>query len=887
MTEAAGMVGFRPAVARAAEATAAARARIAAQHAASRHVPGEQPAGGCQGWAVCVLGAELFDAIVRDVWDAIIADLPEADAARIVRHAALVAHGGFGRAEMAPWSDLDLMILHDGRASVLVADVARRLLQDLFDAGLEVGQSVRTVSEAIDLAATDATIMSSLLDCRALAGGDELVQRLRQRLRSTLARGRRRHVDRLVAARREESDKHGRSVAVLEPNVKRSPGGLRDIQLLRWLGQLVHGVDNLDDLAHAGGISRADADAVRDAREFLMWVRNDLHLAAGKPADDLTRDQQVRIAAAVGIESRAGLLGVERFMREYFGHTRRVAQAVDTMLRSLDRSGPMKSLANGLLGHGVDGTFRVGPLDVAALPASLPLVSGSMREIVRLAELSMLYDMPVARDTWEAVRAAVPTLSREPDPAANAAFLALFAHPARLATGLRWLHDVGVLEILIPPFAHARNLLQFNSFHKYTVDEHCILAVERAAGFAADDGWLGAEWRQLNRKRPLLLALLIHDIGKGFVEDHSVLGARIAKDVTSRLGLPSDEAEIVEFLVLRHLAMAQLAFRRDVGDDTIVAGLATDVGSPEVLRMLALLTAADVSAVGPGTWTKWKADLLGDLTYKTLGFLDGEGPTAAADRARKGLSRLIDGRAADDPVVRLARSLPDSYLGATPPERIVEELGRLSRLGDRGVFATARWQPETSTVLVTVGTSENVAAGIFHRVTGSLTSQRLEILAADIHTFADGRLIDHFTVIDPDYAGEPPADRLADIADGVRHALLDDRPPDFAARWNPFAPQIRPAPQPVRVAFDNESSRYATILEVFAHDAPALLYGVAKALFDAGLSVRAAKIGTYLDQVVDAFHVTTAAGGKITDPALQSAIRAAIEKAAAPVTRPA
>jgi [protein-PII] uridylyltransferase len=888
MIEAAGPVGFRPAVARAAEAAVAARARIADQHAASRRLSVERKVENCQGWAVSVLASELFDTIVRNVWAAIVADLSPEDASRIGRHAVLVAHGGFGRSEMAPWSDIDLMILHDGRARSLVADVARRLLQDLFDAGLEVGQSVRTVSEAVDLAATDATIMSSLLDCRALAGADDLVQRLRQRLRSTLARGRRRHIDRLVAARREESDKHGQSVAVLEPNVKRSPGSLRDIQLLRWLGRIVHGVDTLDDLAHAGGISRADADAVRDAREFLMWVRNDLHLAAGKAADELTRDQQVRIAAALGIESREGLLGVERFMREYFGHTRRVAQAVDTMLRSLERSGPMKALAQGLLGHGVDGMFRVGPLDVAALPASLPVVAGSVREIVRLAELSMLYDMPVARDTWEAIRESVPTLSREPDPAANAAFLALFAHPARLAAGLRWLHDVGVLEILIPPFAHARNLLQFNSFHKYTVDEHCILAVERAAGFAGDEGWLGEEWRALNRKRPLLMALLVHDLGKGFVEDHSVLGARIAREVAARLGLPGDEAEIIEFLVLRHLAMAHLAFRRDVGDDTIVAGFATDVGSPEVLRMLALLTAADVSAVGPGTWTKWKADLLGDLTYKTLGFLDGEGPSAAADRTRKGLARLLDGRPADDPVSRLARGLPASYLGATTPERIVEELGRLGRLGDRGVFATARWQPDTSTVVVTVGTSEAVATGIFHRVTGSLTSQRLEILAADIHTFADGHVIDHFTVTDPDYAGEPPPERLADIAEGVRRAILDDCPPEFTPRWNPFAPQVRPlAVSPARVAFDNESSRHATILEVFAHDAPGLLYGVAKVLFEARLSVRAAKIGTYLDQVVDAFHVTTADGGKVTDPGLQSAIRSAIERAAAPVTRPA
>ncbi|MFM7184566.1 MAG: [protein-PII] uridylyltransferase [Planctomycetota bacterium] len=865
--DAVGQVPLRPAVAAAAAATAEARRRIAQRHAS-----------GGDGWAVAVLASELCDAVVRDAWVAIVADLPPQAAEQVRRGVALVAHGGFGRGEMAPWSDIDLMILHDGRSGTVVADVSRRLLQDLFDAGLDVGQSVRSVAEAVDLAGRDATIMSSLLDCRLLAGPEEPLRRLQQRLRKALARGRRRHIERLVEARREEADKHGRTVFVLEPNVKRSPGGLRDVQLIRWLGRLAYGAETLDELALAGGISRADADAIRDAREFLMGVRSDLHLAAGKAADELTRGEQVRIAADRGIQPVGGQLAVEVFMRDYFHHTRRVAQAVETLLRSLRRSGPVAALAQGLLAHGIDGTFRVGPADVAAAPGQVARVAGSLREIVRLAELSMLYDRPVARDTWEAVRAAVNGLPCVPDPPAVEAFLALFAQPTRVAAALRWLHDVGVLEILVPQFAHARNLLQFNSFHKYTVDEHCLLAIERAAGFAAADDWLAAEWRALGRKRPLLLALLLHDIGKGFVEDHSVLGARIARDVATKLGLPGDEVEIVEFLVLKHLAMAHLAFRRDIGDDTLVAGFAADVGSPEVLRMLALLTAADVSAVGPGTWTKWKSDLLAALYFKTRDILDGDGPSAAADRGRRGLERLLEGRG-DDPVVRLARELPDAYLAATPSPRAVEELGRLARLQDGGVFATARWQPDTSTVAVTVGTRDDVATGIFHRVTGSLTSQRLEILAADIHTFADGRVLDHFTVVDHDFSGEPPADRLAEIGEAIRGAILGDRPPEFAPRWNPFAPQVKPEPRSVRVAFDNDSSGRATIIEVFTHDAPGLLYGVSKALFEAGLSVRSAKIGTYLDQVVDAFHVTEAGGGRIVDPARQRTIRAAIERA--------
>ena len=497
----------------------------------------------------------------------------------------------------------------------------------------------------------------------------------------------------------------------------------------------------------------------------------------------------------------------------------------------------------------------------------------------------MLYELPIDHATWDAVRDNVPNLAA--DSAARGLFLGLFARPQRLGHALRRLHEVGALEILIPEFAHARHLLQFNNYHKYTVDEHCIVAVERAAALQDEAGWLGDAWRQLNRKRPLLLALLIHDLGKGFVEDHSEVGARLARDVAARFGLPADEAEIVEFLVHRHLAMAHQAFRRDTADDSLVVGFARDVGSPEVLRMFAILTAADVGAVGPGVWTRWKADLLGELYFRTLNTLDGESPSVAAERHRQALDALLAGRGADDPVVRLARQLPLSYLHDTEPVRMLEELGKLQRLEPRGMFVGTRWQPATGTVAVTVATRESVASGVFHRLTGALTSQRLEILAADIHTLGQGLVLDHFVVHDPDYAGEPPAERLAEIADAIRAALRADRSPSFMPRWNPFAPQPNPATMtPARVRFDNESSASATILEVFAHDSVGLLYAIARTIFEQGLSVRSAKIGTYLDQVVDAFHVTDEAGRKVVDPERLAAIRRALERVAAPVTGP-
>jgi len=866
-----------PAVARARAAVADMRRRVAAQHAA-----------GAPGLATCGLASDLVDAIVVDLWEAAVAELPAAAAAAVRARSAVVAIGGWGRREMAPFSDVDLMFLHrGGGVPPDVAAVATRVLQDLFDAGLQVGQSVRGVDEAVRLASGDATILSALLDARPLAGDGALVERLASRLRGLVSRGRRRLAEALLAARREEVDRFGQAVALLEPNVKRSRGGLRDVQLAHWLGIVLYEANSWDDLARVDGLSRADAVALRDAADFLAGVRTDLHLAAGRAADELTRDQQARIATARGIEADGGLLGVERFMRDYLGHTSRVQRAVEALTARLHRPGPARRAAAGLLGHRVDGLFRVGPGDVAALPGGAADVAGSLPGIVRLVELAGLYDLPIEPATWAAVRESVPRLPREPDAAAVTAFLGLFARPEGLGRALRILHEAGVLEILVPSFAHARHLLQFNNYHKYTVDEHSIHAVERGAAFAADPGWLGAAWRELPRRRPLLLALLLHDLGKGFEEDHSVVGARLARETAGRLGLPADEAEIVEFLVRHHLAMAHLAFRRDAGDGSIVVGFAREVGSPEVLRMLALLTAADVSAVGPGTWTQWKADLLGDLYARTIGHLDGERPPPHLDRARRRLENLLEDRSGDDPVVRLARRLPASLFRDTPPERLVEELGRLVRLPADGISVAVRWQPETATVAVTVVTREDVATGIFHRVAGALAGQRLEVLAADIHTLDDGLVLDHFTVLDPDFAGEPPADRLTEVADAIRAALRAGGPPEFRRRWNPFAP--RPAAgtaPPPRVSFDTASSAEATIVEVFATDAPGLLHAVAREIFDAGLSVKSARIGTHLDQVVDAFHVTNADGSKPTDPARLDTLRRALEAAAAPVTGP-
>jgi [protein-PII] uridylyltransferase len=859
----------RAVVARAASGVTEARERMAAQNAA-----------GSPGTQVGTLASDLIEMIVLDVYHTIVEALPSDAADFVRREVAVVAHGGFGRREMAPYSDVDLMLLYERDPHGVVPGVARQLLQDLFDAGLDVGQSVRTVPEAIRLAEQDATVFSTLIESRVIAGPSRLGERLRSRLLVLVERQRKRLLLHLDEARGEERDRHGRSASLLQPNVKRSPGGLRDMQLVRWLGFIGWGETTFSGLVSRNVLSAADADSLREARSFLLGVRIDLHLHAGRSNDELSRDEQARIASERGLESTEGLLAVERFMRDYCGVTQGVMRILAHVRRQMGPAPWWRKLEARVLGHDVDRVFYVGPRSIGIWPAAFDQAVGSLASVMTLVELSMRHDRPIDEEAWEAVRAASASTEAValPDGASCQRFLQLFHQTTRLADALRSMHRVGLLERFVPAFEHARGLLQFNNYHKYTVDEHCLHTVERGIELADDPGWLGQVWRGIRRRRPLLLALLLHDIGKGRPGDHSEVGAVLAREAARALGLPDDEVEIVELLVAKHLLMSHLAFRRNVGDPSLVVGFARDVESPEVLRMLTLLTVADVSAVGPGAWTGWKADLLSDLYERTLSCLDGESPLRLADQRRAELQHLLDEQAVGEPVLRLARLLTPSYLQATEPQQILDELQQVVAIPPGELLVLTRWHPDTSTVGLTFAARKPIVRGVFHRVTGALSSLRLAVLSADIHSFDDEVVIDHFVAQDPDSVGEPPPRRMREIAAAIESVIRSGGRPSFPTVYAEASQTAALEDKfPPRVRIDNASSDTTTIIEVFAHDRVGLLYSIARAIYEVGLSVEAAKIGTYLDQVVDAFHVTEQGGGKVNDPERRRIIRSAIE----------
>ena len=391
---------------------------------------------------------------------------------------------------------------------------------------------------------------------------------------------------------------------------------------------------------------------------------------------------------------------------------------------------------------------------------------------------------------------------------------------------------------------------------------------------------MGRVYRGLKDKHLLHLTLLIHDLGKGLLEDHREVGLKIAEQTGWRLGLQPHETEIIKFLVHKHLRMNHLALRRDTSDEELVVRFAVQVGSPELLQMLYVLTAADLGAVGPDVWDGWKSQVLTDLYHRAMQQLAGDSPATTTDHLfeskREEIRASLSVYADEAWFSRHIDTLTTGYLSATPVEQAAADLRLLHDLEPGGVRAIARYEPAAATLQVTVGTSEAVAPGIFHKLTGALTSQGLEIRSAQIHTLAEGLVLDRFWVHDPDYSGDPPPDRIQKIIQAVELSLRPEtaQAPSFRRTWKAGEQRKLIAPKPqIRVNTDNSTSDRYTIIDVFAYDRTGLLYAVTRTFFELGCSVWRAKISTYLDQVLDVFYVTDQEDRKIMDQGRLDAIR--------------
>ena len=803
---------------------------------------------------------------------------------------ALLAVGGYGRRELCPFSDVDIMFLTDGSTDLAGVE---RMVRAIWDSGLELGHSVRTPEEALKFMAEDDVTAAALLEGRQLAGSEGLMRRFHE----TRTRYGKRHGEAFIQSKmaqlRRSIESPDRTIFVNEPNLKEGPCCLRDIQQIGWIERMRRGVLSIEEMALRGDFSHEEVRRLVAAYEFYLRGRCELHFSNNLRQDLLSQDLLADVTRGLGYCERATTdpdavrRGAERLMSEYYRHASAVLHFARYYLESGSqgtkflpriRQALFSSRVSSFLSLYDGRLYLTSDVDSADL-APERVLSVFQVALSRDVDLSEILASWIRRYSIESAQEFAH--SRE----VNIAFVQLLSGRGPVGRILTRLHETGVLARVIPEFQGLTSLVNFDGHHQFTVDEHTLRTLRELDAIEGDLSYSEREFVKvlstIHDRLSLRLALLLHDVGKAVPGKHDATGTEAAVVIGERLGLDAPTIETVEFLIYHHLAMFRFSQRTDCTEDRVVESFAALVGTPERLAMLYLLTYIDIRSVGPGTWTSWKGAQLADLYARTRTLLETGSPPetrqldevlelagVAGERKRRILEHCvqIDSRA---------------YERETIPERMgyhLDLVDQFLRSGSSQVGLDAQ-----------LGYSEITFATrdrphLFADFAGLLLSEGLNILGARIFSRRDGVAIDLFQVEIADRTQVPIEERVENLRRKLEvvereKGRVADLVVERARRYR--APPPRPVLAPPRVQVDNESSRMTTVVEVDAGDRTGLLYDLATTLSDLGLDVRAAKVSTLVDRAHDVFFVVEPGKGKILEPALIRRIEESLAQSAA------
>jgi [protein-PII] uridylyltransferase len=798
--------------------------------------------------------SEMMDGIVRKTFQKAQSQTPSLSVC-------LMAVGGYGRAELAPHSDIDLLLLYSASKKEDLPPLVEKILYPLWDLGLDVSCSSRSINECLKMAQSDLHIKTSLIDGRYLDGEYEFFRNLYDLfMKKVLHRKVRKFAEGLAKDLSLRHQKYEDPAYVLEPNIKEEEGGLRDFQIGRWTIRAKYKTDRWDSILFPDHSRMLDKSI-----QFLWGVRNQLHLLSGRRQDDFTFELQEKIAPTLGFPHSTK--GIEEMMRQYHLSTERISNFVhDILERALYEPSLFKKTFFFFQRKKIDENFGMTYGEIHLLN---PMIfKKDSTQLMTLFEHYQTYQAKMDFRIEEAVMEVLPFIDDRfrASEKVNQTFLSILKKGDGVEILLRKMHELGFLSHFIPEFSEIEGKVHYDLYHVHPVDIHSILAVEelrklRDGHYQKDYPLLTSLIREVEKPEILFLATLLHDIGKGMEGDHSLTGAQIVKAIGERMGLSVEDRDLIGFLVKYHLLMVEIAFRRDLHDEQVILRFANEIKNINQLKMLYLLTFADIKAVGPEAWTSWKNTLLVELFLKTSHFFERDAITGPFLKRDEMIKKLRESLSVEI-ISEYAEHLPDRYLSCYSMEEIAHHI-EMARSVEKE-FLLVEWEIEKEAhAKVTVCTKDRY--GLFSKMTGSMFLNRLNILEAQIHTWENGFALDTFWVEDVTKDIER---RLQQFRKDLKEILSGNVPlKDFLSKRNEsngIKQKVIPRVSG-EVKINNQDSDFYTIVEVIGEDRLGILYEVTQALTDHGCDIHFARISTLGNRIVDVFYIQDEWGEKIVE----------------------
>jgi [protein-PII] uridylyltransferase len=834
----------------------------------------------------------LFDQIIRIVHDIAAEEYPSANPTRADR-LAIAAVGGYGRGELAPFSDIDLLFLFPYKQTPRGEQVVEYMLYLLWDLGVKVGHSTRSTDDCVRLAKQDLTIRTALLEARFLWGDQALFLDFRKTFQDRVVAGTAvEFVDGKLAERDERHKKLGDSRYLVEPNVKDGKGGLRDLQTLFWIAKYTYRVDNVGELVAHGVLSDDEARNFAKDHNFLWTVRFHLHYLAGRAEERLTFDLQTRLAERMNYTDRASARGVERFMKHYYLVAKDVGDLTRIFCASIEAENMRKPLIR---------LPRFGrPRDLMGFKLDRDRLTVSDDEMFARDPVAMLRLFHVGHQEGldihpHALRLVTQNLRKidnrvRDDAEANRLFIDIVTSSDEPEIALTRMNEAGVFGRFLPDFGRVVGQTQHDMYHVYTVDEHTIQAIGLLAsierGEQSREHPLASELLPtIGSRRALYIAVLLHDIAKGRGGDHSELGADVALKVCPGMGLSEEETESVEWLVRHHLAMSDVAQKRDLSDGKTISDFAELVQSLDRLRLLLCLTVVDMRATGPNVWNNWKAELLRELYYATEDVLSGGQLTharqARVEDAKDALRARLTDWTGEEIEAQFERGYPGYWL--TFDTETLERQARMMRnaeMEERPLTVEIHVVSNLDVTEVTIYTQDH--PGLFSRIAGAFAAVGANVVDAKVFTTPAGMALDVFWLQDTNRRAFAQSSALARMSVQIERALAGEMKRDEAHAERTFVPaRTRVFTVAPRVIIDNQASATHTVIEINGRDRPGFLYSVTRALYSLSLQISSSKISTYGERAVDVFYVKDGFGMKVTHEDRLEKIRNALLEAIA------